>query len=123
MVSKSGHRYTHVPVTYVPANADREVDIPTKAGVGRRAASPLVQCVKILFCFVVPERNLESVVSFLSIHHPQGSAHTGSPSDHHTWTDGYFEAIRGPPIDNEDLSFCNDHLLKGQEVTGTHTAG
>ena len=51
------HRYTYVPVTYVPANSDRGVDIPTRAGAGRKAASPPVQCIKTLFCFVVPERN------------------------------------------------------------------
>lgn len=45
--------------------------------------------------------SLEKAVSFLSLHHPQGSARLGSPKDQQKWTDGHFEVIRGPRLESE----------------------
>jgi hypothetical protein len=90
VVSNSGQRYT-----YTPVNSMRGIDIPGETG-GGKTGSPPAQRVKTFFCFVVPEINLEKVVSFLSLHHPQGSAHLGSPSDKQRWTDSHFDVIHGP---------------------------
>jgi hypothetical protein len=87
----------------------RGIDIPGETG-GGKAGSPPAQRIKTFFCFVVPERNLEKVVSFLSLHHPQGSAHLGSPSDKQRWTDSHFDVIHGPRSEGEELSFCDDHF-------------
>ena len=46
--------------------------------------------------------SLEKVVSFLSLHHPQGSSRLGSPSDQQRWTDGHFDVInKGSHTDKE----------------------